>query len=243
MTMHDPQKLLDRQLSGVNWTQQDRHAVLCAIGKEKKVMKRKLIPLLTALLLLTLLTGALAASQLWGVEDFAQRSGMPLPEATLQQSIMQQGGMGAEVSVTATSAVWDGETVCITLHCQPQKENLLLMDACLTTDMPLRNLDRQLAGEGTIAQWAEAQGFTDMLGLAIEPMLNGEYLPCRVTWHLEDNGGCTLFYEFDGVAEGPLELRFQCVTWGWDEAQSSFCSGERNEVFDLFCTLTPPENP
>jgi hypothetical protein len=79
--------------------------------------------------------------------------------------------------------------------------------------------------------------------MAIEPMLNGRYMPCCVAWHLEENGGCTLFYEFDGVAEGPLDLRFQCVTWGWDEERGSFCSDDRSEAFDLLCTLTPPSAP
>lgn len=240
--MTDPKDLLDRQLSGVAWTQGDRSAVLCAIGKEKPVMKKKFVTLLTAVLILALLTGAaVAATRLWGVEDFAARSGMPLPAAPLQQQIPQQGGAGSEVTIVATSAVWDGETVCITLHGQPHAENLLLMEACLDLDMPLRNLDRQLTGEGTIADWAAANGFTDVLGLAIEPMLNGVYVPYRVSWHLEENGSYTLFYEFDGVSDGPLDLRFQCVTWGWDEARASFCSDDRNEAFDLFCTLTPPE--
>ena len=241
MTMTDPRNLLDRQLSGVTWTQGDRRAVLCAIGKEKPVMKKKFATLLTAVLILALLAGAaVAASRLWGVEDFADRSGIPLPVAPVQQQIPQQGGAGMEVTVAATSAVWDGETVCITLHCQPRAENLLLMDACLDLDMPLRNLDRQLTGDGTIDEWAAANGFTDVLGLAIEPMLNGAYLPCRVSWHLEENGSCTLFYEFDGAADGPLDLRFQCVTWGWDEERACFCNDERNEAFDLFCTLIPP---
>ena len=60
MTMTDPKNLLDRQLSGVTWTQGDRRAVLCAIGKEKNVMKKKFATLLTAVLILALFA-ALAA--------------------------------------------------------------------------------------------------------------------------------------------------------------------------------------
>lgn len=240
--MTDSRKILDRQLSGVTWTQGDRHAVLCAIGKEKPVMKKKFAVLLTAVMILVLLTGAaVAASRLWGVEDFASRRGEALPDAPVQSSIPQQGGVGREVTVAATSAVWDGETVRITLHCKPNAENLLLMDACLDLDMPVRNLDRDLPEGGTIADWIAASPFTDVLGVAIEPMLNGEYQPCRASWHLEENGSCTFFYEFDGVSDGPLDLRFQCVTWGWDEDRSCFCDDDRNEAFDLFCTLTPPE--
>jgi hypothetical protein len=63
------------------------------------------------------------------------------------------------------------------------------------------------------------------------------------TIDLEDGGSYTLYYEFDGVAEGPLDVRFQCVTWGWDEAIGSFCSDDRSESIDLFCTLNPPEAP
>lgn len=89
--MTDPKNLLDRQLSGVTWTQGDRRAVLCAIGKEKPVMKKKFATLLTAVLILALLAGAaVAASRLWGVEDFADRSGIPLPVAPVQQQIPQQ---------------------------------------------------------------------------------------------------------------------------------------------------------
>jgi hypothetical protein len=207
-------------------------------------MKRKLVTLLAASLLMMLLTGAaVAATVLWGVEDFADRRGDQLPDVPVQTGIPQNGGVGSEVTVTATSALWDGETVYITLHCQPYEEALLLMDACLTLDMPVRNLDRDLPEGGDVAAWMVDAGFNDVLGMAIEPMLNGRYMPCCVAWHLEENGGCTLFYEFDGVAEGPLDLRFQCVTWGWDEERGSFCSDDRSEAFDLLCTLTPPSAP
>lgn len=240
--MPDPKDILDRQLRAVSYTPQERLAVLRAIRKEQiTVHNRKLIPVFLSVLLLVLLSGAaLAAGVLWGVEDFAARSGIPLPDAPVQLPLSQSGGTGQAVTVSVTDAVWDGETVCITLHCRPDTENLLLMDACLDLDMPASNLDRALPREQTIADWAAAAGFTDVLGLALEPMLNGQYLGYRVSWHLEENGGCTLFYEFDGVADGPLEMTFQCVTWGWDEARGSFCSDEGNEVFSLSCTLTPP---
>lgn len=242
--MNDAKNLLDRQLSRVEWTQGDRQTVLCAVRKEKSVMKKKLITLLAAALLLAMLTGAaVAATMLWGVEDFAARSGMPLPDAPVQQEIPQQGGEGTQMTVRVTDAVWDGETVCITLHCQPNMPGTLLMEACLSPDMPLRNLDRQLAGEGAIADFAAQRGFSDLLGVEIEPMLNGEYIGCRASWHLEESGGYTLFYEFDGVADGPLTIDFQCVTWGWDEARGSFCDDSRCEVIDLACTLTAPEAP
>ena len=244
MKMTDSRKLLDLQLSGVTWTQDDRRAVLCAIGKEKTVMKKKMMTLLAAVLLFALLTGvAVAATMLWGVEDFAARRGEALPAVPVQRSILQQGGAGREMTVNATSAIWDGETVRITLHCRPNAENLLLMEACLDLDMPVRNLDRDLPQGGTIADWIAASSFTDVLGVAIEPMLNGKYLPCGVAWHLESDGSYTLYYTFDGVAEGPLDLRFQCVTWGWDEARGCFCSDAHNEVFDLYCTLIPPQTP
>ena len=55
--MTDPRNLLDRQLSGMTWTQGDRRAVLCAIGKEKPVMKKKFATLLTAVLILALSFG------------------------------------------------------------------------------------------------------------------------------------------------------------------------------------------
>lgn len=242
--MTDKKALLDRQLSRVEWTQGDRRAVLCAIRKEQPVMRKKLAILFTAVLILALLTGAaIAASRLWGVQDFADRDGDFLPAVPVQSTIAQSGGAGREMTISATSAVWDGETVRITLHCQPVAENLLLMDACLAPDMPVRNLDRDLPQGGSIADWAAANGFTDVLGVAIEPLLNGEYLPCSAVWHLEEGGGCTQYYTFEGVADGPLDLRFQCVTWGWDEASGSFCSEDRSESIDLFCTLTPPEAP
>ena len=239
--MTDNRTILDRRLSRIEWTQGDRRAVLCAIRKEQPIMKRKFAVLLTALLILVLLTGAaVATGRLWGVQEFADRDGDALPAVPIQSGVTQSGGAGREMTVTATSAVWDGETVRITLHCQPNLECLLLMDACLALDMPVRNLDRDLAHGGTIADWAAANGFTNVLGVAIEPMLNGEYLSCSSVWHLEEGGGCTQYYTFEGVADGPLDLRFQCVTWGWDEAAGSFCSDDRNEVFDLYCTLTPP---
>lgn len=240
--MPDARNILDRQLQAVSFTPQERHAVLRAIRKEQTVMqKSKLIPVFLSLLLLILLTGAaLASGVLWGVEDFAARSGVPLPEAPVQQPVSQSGGAGQALTVTVTDAVWDGETVCITLHCQPNADDLLLMDACLQLDMPASNLDRALPRTLTIADWASTAGFTDVLGVAVEPMLNGRYPGYRVSWHLEENGGCTLFYEFDGVAEGPLALTFQCVTWGWDEARGGFCSDDGSEVFDLSCTLDPP---
>ncbi|MBR3763959.1 MAG: hypothetical protein IKK57_05340 [Clostridia bacterium] len=239
--MPETREILDRQLRGVCFTPQERRAVLHAIRKERPVMKKKLIPVLLCFLLLFLLTGAaLAAGVLWGVEDFAARSGIPLPDAPVQQPVSQSGGVGEELTVAVTDAVWDGETVCITLHCQPHAEDLLLMDACLQLDMPASNLDRALPRGLTIADWVSANSFTDVLGVAVEPMLNDRYLGYRVSWHLEENGGCTLFYEFDGVADGPLALTFQCVTWGWDEARGGFCSDGRNEVFDLTCTLKSP---
>lgn len=239
--MTDNKTLLDRRLSRIKWTQDDRRAVFCAIRKEQPIMKRKLAVLLTALLILVLLTGAaVATGRLWGVQEFGDRDGDVLPAVPIQSGVTQSGGAGREVTVTATSAVWDGETVRITLHCQPNAECLLLMDACLALDMPVRNLDRDLSNGGTIADWAAAHGFTDVLGVAIEPMLNDEYLSCSVVWHLEEGGGCTQYYTFEGVADGPLDLRFQCVTWGWDEATGGFCSDDRNEVFDLYCSLTPP---
>ena len=239
--MTDKKALLDRQLSRVEWTKGDRHAVLCAIRKEQPVMKKKLATLFTAVLILAVLTGAaVAASRLWGVQDFADHRSESLPAVPIQSAIAQSGGAGREMTITATSAVWDGETVRITLHCQPNAANLLLMDACLAPDMPLRNLDCDLPQGGIIADWAAANGFTDTLGVDIEPLQNGEYLPCRVIWHLEEGGGCTQYYTFEGVADGPLDLRFQCVTWGWDESRGSFCSDERSESIDLYCTLTPP---
>lgn len=242
--MNKPAALLDRQLSRVMWEPGDRAAVLGAIRKEKPVMKRKLVPLLAAVLLLALLSGAaVAATMLWGVEDFADRLGEPLPTVSVQQTIPQSGGVGSEMIVTATSAVWDGQTVRITLHCQPRAEDLLLMEACLSPDMTANNLDPQLTRTCTIAEWAAASGYTDVLGVCIDPVINDRYVPYRVAWHLEDGGSYTLYYEFDGVAEGPLDVRFACVTWGWDEARGSFCSDERNEVFDLYCTLTPPAAP
>lgn len=238
--MTDKRALLDRQLSRVDWTQGDRQAVLCAIRKEQRPMKKKLVSLIITALLLALLTGvAVAATVLWGVEDFAARRGETLPDVPVQSDIPQEGGAGREMIVSVTDALWDGETVRITLHCQPVPEDLLLMEACLDPDMPVRNLDRDLPGEGTIADWIAASSFTDVLGVAIEPMLNGKYLPYGVAWHLEADGSYTLYYTFDGVADGPLDLRFQCVTWGWDESRGSFCSDDRNEVFDLTCTLTP----
>ena len=173
-------------------------------------MKRKLVTLLAAALLMMLLTGAaVAATMLWGVEDFVARRGDQLPDVPVQTGIPQSGGIGREATVSVTDALWDGETVFITLHCQPGAEDLLLMDACLALDMPVRNLDRDLPEGGDVAAWMADAGFTDVLGVAVEPMLNGAYVPYRVAWHLEENGGCTLFYEFDGVAEGPLELCFQ----------------------------------
>ena len=98
--MHDPQRILDRQLSGVQWTQGDRRAVLCKIGKEKPIMKRKLVTLLAAALLMMLLTGAaVAATVLWGVEDFADRRGDQLPDVPVQTGIPQNGGVGSEVTL------------------------------------------------------------------------------------------------------------------------------------------------
>lgn len=243
--MPESKELLDCQLSRVHWTQDDREAVYCAIGKEKPVVKRKLAVLLAVALLLMLLTGAaVAATVFWGVEDFALRDGTDLPDVPVQQGIAQRGGMGREMSITVTNAVWDGATVYIALYCQPKEQNLLLLDSCLDPDMPVRNLDRQLPHGGTIGEWAASRGFTDMLGVAVEPMLNGEYLPCQSVWHLEESGGYTLLCTFEGLSVGaPMELRFQCVTWGWDEARRSFCSEDRNESIDLFCTLTPPEAP
>lgn len=207
-------------------------------------MKKKLIPLLAAVLLLAMLTGAaVAATMLWGVEDFAARSGIPLPDAPVQQTIPQEGGDGETLTVAVTSAVWDGETVCITLHCQPKQPETLLLDACLSPDMPVRNLDRQLPESGTIGEWAASHGFNDLLGVELEPMLDGKYIGHRVSWHLEEGGGFTLFYEFDGMADGPLAIDFQCITWGWDEARGSFCDDARQEITNLACTLTPPESP
>ncbi|MBQ2954441.1 MAG: hypothetical protein IJE07_12995 [Clostridia bacterium] len=207
-------------------------------------MKKQVVTLLAAVMMLVLLMGvAVAATRLWGVQDFADRFGEPLPTVPVQEAIPQSGGDGSEMTVAATSSVWDGETVRMTLHCQPKAENLLLMEACLQLDMPVRNLDRDLPEGGTIADWIAQAGFTDVLGVAIEPMLNGAYMPYRVAWHLEEDGSYTLYYEFDGVADGPLDVRFQCVTWGWDAARESFCDDARNEVFDLHCTLTPPEAP
>lgn len=242
--MHDARKILDGQLAGVCFTAGERQHILQAVRGEKKTTRQKWLPLLAATLLLALLSGAaVAATRLWGVEDFAQRSGMLLPTAPLQQHISQQGGLGRMLTAEVTDAVWDGQTVCIAVHVQPTVEHLLLMDACLAPDMPVGNLDRELPDGGTIADWAAAQGFTDLLGVDIEPMVDGRYLSHRVAWHLEENGGCTLFYEFDGVAEGPLDIVFQCVTWGWDEARGSFCDDARQECFNLTCTLEATTTP
>lgn len=150
-------------------------------------MKKTLVTLLAAALLLALLTGAaVAATMLWGVEDFAARRGETLPDVPVQQAIPQSGGVGSEVTVTATSALWDGENVHITLHCQPHADQLLLMEACLSPDMTANNLDPRLPRSCTIAGWAAASGYTDALGLCIAPLISGRYMPCRVAWHLED---------------------------------------------------------
>lgn len=245
--MTDNKALLDRQLSRVDWTPRDRRTVLCAIRKEQSIMKKKLVPLLLTALLLAMLTGvAVAATVLWGVEDFAARRGETLPDVPVQRSIPQQGGVGREMIVSVTDALWDGETVRITLHCQPRAKDLLLMEACLDLDMPVRNLDRDLPEGGTIAQWIAASAFTDFLGLDVEPVLADRYpygVPHSVAWHLEDDGSYTLYYTFEGVSDGSLEVCFRCVTWGWDEERESFCDDARSESVDLFCTLTPPETP
>lgn len=245
MMMNETKELLDRQLSRVMWTQGDRHAVRCAIRKERTYMKKKFVWMLAAALLLTLLAGvALAVGMGWGVKEFAQRDAQVrdgMPDVPVQTAIPQQGGVGREALVSVTDAVWDGETVYITLLAEPVQEGLLLMDECLAPDMPVRNLDCELPEGMTIAEWAAGSGFTDMLGLGITPVVNGNSMGCRVRWHMEEDGACTQLFVFEGLAAGEkLELSFLCGTFGYDAETESFSDLTRADGFRLDCTLTKP---
>jgi len=247
MKMMNEKELLDRQLSCVTWTQRDRQAVRCAIRKERTYpMKKKMMLILTAALLLMTLTGAaFAACFVWGVKDFAQRdqdvSALVL-DSPVQTEIPQQGGMGKEACFSVTDAVWDGETVCITLLAQPNAPSVLLMDSCLSPDMTVQNLDRELSVSQSIGEWAVDNGFTDMLGLDISPSLNGDWPASMSSWHMEENGAMTMLIVFEGLKDNDvLPLTFLCSTFGYDPETDSFSDLSRSDSVTLTCTLSAPD--
>lgn len=243
--MNRTRKYLDDQLSSVNWTQRDRAAVLCAIREEKKPVKKKstlALALTAALILMTTL--ALAVSATWGVLDFADRDEFVrenLPEGSVQQEISQSGGLCEEVKFSVTDAIYDGNTVYLTLLAEPLREGVMLMDFSLPLDAPASNLDKSLPRTSTIAEWCTAQGFTDYLGVDTSPRISGQWKSCGIAWHMEEEGACTFLISFEGVPAGEtLEIEFNCATWGHDLTSESFSDFERSDSCWLTCQLQVP---
>lgn len=243
--MRNDREILDSQLSGVTWTQEDRRAVRCAIGKEQKGHMKKRMLLAAALALVLMMSAAVAVQAGWGVLDFAQRDAdvqRALPSSPVQTQIPQEGGAGREMTIAVTDAVWDGEKVYVTLLAKPMREGVLLMDQCLSPDMKVQNLDRELQEEMTIGQWAAAQGFTELLGLDVSPEVNGGFPACAVRWHLEPGGAVSLLIIFEGVTpQQALDVAFCCAAFGYDEKSDSFSDLENADSFRMRCTLNAPE--
>ena len=244
--MNEQKRYLDHQLSGVTWTQQDTQAVRCAVIKEKQSIKRKPAAALTlAAALILMSTLALAVSLSWGVMDFADRSSFlrdRLPDAPLQRQISQSGGQGREAIVTVTDAVYDGNNVYITLHVTPRAEGTLMMDAVLSLDMPASNLDAAFPRDMSIAQWAEANGFHDFLGVDLSPSVEKRFRSCGMAWHTSEDGSLSALLTFEGVTDTrQLDICFYCATWGYLPEKESFSDDARSDGFTLECSLITPE--
>lgn len=244
--MNDPRELLDAQLSGVTWTQQDRAAVLCAIGEEKRSVRKKSgLVIILATLMLLMTTLAIAVGTTWGVQDFANRDAFVrenLPAAPLQQQIRQTGGECKNVRFSVTDAVYDGKSIFLSLLAEPVQEDAVLMDISLSLDMPARNLDKSLPRDITIAQYLEAQNITSFLGVDVSPQVDGIWKSSGMRWHMEENGGCTTLLSFDNVAAGDmLDVDIHCAVWGYDAQENSFCNEDGSESTWLRCQLKVPE--
>lgn len=243
--MTDKRKLLDDQLSGVTWTQANRSAVLCAIRKENQPMKKKTVMMLAIAAVMVLMTTlAVAVGTTWGVLDFAARSSFvrdQLPQATVRPEIVQTGGECPLARFSVTDAVYDDNTVCLTILAEPAAPDTLLMDFSLPLDAPASNLDKALPRTVTIRDWCEENGFPDRLGIDISPRTDGRWLSSGFSWHLEENGACTTLVIFDNVAAGDrLDVEFLCTVWGEDTETGDLSDLDNTANAWLTCTLQIP---
>lgn len=163
MNEKDVRQSLDRQLSSVTWTQEDRKAVLLRIREENQPVKRKVSVGFVFALIIVMLASVALATGMGGMMEMINRylgKGKVLPEAadTLQHELAVAENDYA--TYTVREAVFDGHQAFVLVEMAPKdKSDLLLNEGIYPADPLSCLLDDETLNQQTIADYAKENGY------------------------------------------------------------------------------------
>lgn len=239
MNKQDLTRVLHESTEGIHFTM-DAQAVLRAKQTKGEVkMKRKLVPIVAAALLLALtMSIAVAESLGWGLTDFfrfTKEEAILKSQPEIVQTAIPQTVSGSErYTVTIVEAVYDGYASHVVAAIKPRDNSIQLIDEDTDADMPLCALNMPHMGFDafdtntdypTIDEWAKEQGKTLK---KVGYMLSDDALGTSAL--LED--GTYMLYETSNHGDSPdilpmeLKVGFFAAEGGWngneDEITVSF---------------------
>ena len=209
-------RAVDTTLSGLEGDPSLAQRVLRrARRKEEPGRKRGKLSVGAAVaLVMALMSVTALAAGLWGVIDFAKRRGTtPLEEAArrVQTGIAQQGGETSWAHFTLREAICDGVAAYLVFDVTPTDEHTLLVFQDTMPEESARYLSADCPEEMTIADYAEANGYTRIVRVSVGEDSSAECLGDLSIdeWVTESGITLNLLGRYDG--SGDAEIRFICV--------------------------------
>lgn len=164
---------LDRQLSSVTWTQEDRQAVLQRIREENQPMKRKVSVGFVFALVIVMLSGVALAAGMGGMLEMIRSyvgNAKVLPEAveTLQHDLAYAENDYATYTVHA--ATFDGHQAFVLMEITAKDERALpLKEHVYPTDVLVPEAKDGKTEQLTIADFVKTRGCDRYVAVAASP--------------------------------------------------------------------------
>lgn len=206
-------------------------AIMEVHNMNQKHRKPMLAVIVAVAAVLVLAGTAVAAGIRWGALDFFTAGvfhGETLPEAQamLQTDIRQEGGVTDWAVFTVREALCDGRYAWLVFDVTPTDEETLLVSNGMSPQAAANNYASELPGDMTVAQWAEANGYTRIMEVTItqqKSQSGNRYEPARSSWHTEKNGALTFMYRMRCASEDDAGQGFTCTVMPrWTAGYDSF---------------------
>lgn len=210
VSREEARRILERQVSAVEWEPQNTRAVLRRIREEEKTMKKRMPVGLAAALAMLLLAGLAVAAGLPQILDSIRRSvgDVTLPEAQDRIAAIGATAESEGILFTVTEALYDGYGAYIMVEARPRDAHTLLVPISAEPDERAVNVVDTLAEDDatTLAEYAAANGYTKIVCADATPRDKGESASVA-TWH---DGVLTLGVSFAAAGE-ELHVDMTCV--------------------------------
>lgn len=173
MNEKDVKQALDRQLSSITWTPEDRQAVLRHIREENQTMKRKVPVGFVFALVVVMLAGAALATDMGGMLEMINRylgNGKVLPEAA--DAVQRELAVAENdyATYTVREAVFDGHQAFMLVEIAPKDESYLLThEGIYPTDTLSSFLGDEALSQQTIADYAKENGRSRLVEVSVGP--------------------------------------------------------------------------